>query len=328
MSKLESIELISKSGFIAQILPLGGIITKIMAKDKHGKRSNVVLNYENFEDYISNPLFLGCFVGPIAGRTKEGKLFIDDDLMHLDVSENLNALHSGKDGLHNVIWNIKSQTTDQVVLTYEAHPLNAPHDVLNYVLTYSVSDETLTIDLLATCSTKTYLSLTNHSYFNLSGNPDQTILMHNLKLNCSHIARLDQESLPIDCIPLGDLGEAIKTERPIGSIIDSTPHFFTSTSGIDHPFKCEDSQFVAMLSDPESGRTMHVTTSQPYVIIYSGNFLHTAISDSGKQFNQYSGICFETQDLPNVTNNKLDSIRFVTPEAPYSHRTSFSFSAK
>ena len=328
MSKLESIELISKSGFSAHILPLGGIITKIMAKDKHGRRENVVLNYENFDDYFSNPLFLGCFVGPIAGRTKDGKLFIDDDLLQLDVSKHPNALHSGKDGLHNVIWDIKSRTTNQVILTHEAHPLNASHDVINYQLTYTVSDETLAIDFLATCSTKTYLSLTNHSYFNLSGNPDQSILMHNLNLNCSHIARLDQESLPIDCLPLGDLGEAFNTERLIGSIIESTPHVFASTSGIDHPFKCEDSDYVVTLIDPESGRTMHVATTQPYVIIYSGNFLHTAISDSGKQFNQYSGICFETQDLPNVTNNKLGRIRFVTPEAPYSHRTSFSFSAK
>lgn len=326
MAKIESILLKSESGFSVQILTLGGIITEIMAKDNHDKRENVVLNYENFEDYLSNPLFLGCFIGPVAGRTKEGRMIIEDTILQLDVSDHPNSLHSCKNGLHNIIWSIQSHTTDQVVLSFETKPLNALEGVLTYQLTYTVSQETLTIDLLATSTHKTYLSLTNHSYFNLSGNPEQTILSQNLKLNCSQYVRLDQESLPIERVPLGSLKADFNSEKTIGSIIESTPHIFSSTSGIDHPFKCEDPECIALLSDPQSGRTMQVATTQPYVIIYSGNFLHTAKSPSGKSFNQYSGICFETQDLPNVVNNNLDSVRFVTSEAPYSHRTSFTFS--
>jgi len=271
-------------------------------------------------------LFLGCFVGPVAGRTKNGKMLIDNEILQLDVSDHPNALHSGKHGLHNVIWNKKSQTTDQIVLTYEGVPLNAPESSMTYQLTYRVSNETLTIDYNVSSTAKTYLSLTNHSYFNLSGNPDQSILRHNLSLDCSHFTQLDSDSLPIECQLLDDLKLDFKSEKSIGSIIESSPQLFSSTYGIDHPFKCKASESIAQLIDPQSGRTMTVTTTQPYVIIYSGNFLHTGVSDSGKRFNQYSGICFETQDLPNIVNSKLDTVQFVKPESPYSHSTSFSFS--
>lgn len=326
MSKVECIALKSESGFSVQVLSLGGIITEIMAKDRHGVRENVVLNYDHFEDYLTNPLFLGCFIGPVAGRTKDGKMSIDDHTLALDVSDHPNALHSCKHGLHNVNWNIKSRTNDQVVLTYDSKPLNALDGALMYQLSYTVSEETLSIEYFVTSSKKTYLSLTNHSYFNLSGNPEQSIVSHELGLNCSHIATLDQDSLPVALLPLESMRYDFLKANSIESIIGSTPEIFSSTLGIDHPFKCSSSDHVAYLYDAQSGRTMHVTTTQPYVILYSGNFLHTGVSTSGKKFKQYSGVCFETQDLPNVVNNKLDTVQFVTPESPYSHRTSFAFS--
>ncbi len=251
---------------------------------------------------------------------------IDEQVLALDVSDHPNALHSCKHGLHNVNWNIKSRAIDQVVLTYDSKPLNALEGSLNYQLSYTVSEETLSIDYAVSSSTKTYLSLTNHSYFNLTGKPEQSILSHELGIHCSHIASLDQDSLPVALLPIDALRYDFKAANSIGSIIDSIPEVFLSTLGIDHPFKCDGSDPVAYLHDPQSGRVMHVATTQPYVILYSGNFLHTGISTSGKQFNQYSGVCFETQDLPNVVNSKLDTVQFVTPESPYSHRTTFAFS--
>ena len=326
MSKVKCIDLKSESGFSVKILNLGGIINEIMAKDSTGKRENVVLNYSEYDDYLSNPLYLGCFIGPVAGRTKEGQMIMDDHVLSLDVSDHPNSLHSCKDGLHNVIWSIKSVTQCQVILTYDSKTIQGNDGELNYQLTYTVSDETLTIDLLATTTVKTYLSLTNHSYFNLTGNPEQTILAHNLKLNCTEFVRLDSENLPIERMPIQVAIPDSNSETHIQSILDLKPNIFSNTAGIDHPFKCESINPFVKLSDPQSGRIMQVTTTQPYVIIYSGNFLHTAQSPSGKQFKQHSGICFETQDLPNIVNNKLDTVHFVTPDSPYVQRTSFSFS--
>lgn len=326
MSIVECVLLKNDRGFSVQILTLGGIITKIMAKDNFGIRENVVLSYDDFDDYFLNPLFLGCFIGPVAGRTKDGQLMIDDKLHQLDVSDHPNALHSCKKGLHNVIWTIKSHTSDQLVLTFITHPKTELEGILTYQLTYSISNEALTIDYLVTSTKKTYLSLTNHSYFNLSGSSLQTVLSHDLELHCTHMARLNHESLPEEILSFEDLNLDFTTSRSIGSIIASSPEIFLNTSGLDHPFKCAPFDYVARLKDFNTGRVLTVSTTQPYLILYSGNFLHTACSASGKQFNQYTGICFETQDLPNVVNNKLDAVQFVTPESPYMHSTTFAFS--
>ncbi|GAB6109407.1 aldose epimerase family protein [Fusibacter bizertensis] len=170
MSNTEKIKLVSKTGFTVEVLNLGGIITKIMALDKYGNRENVVLNYENLDDYLTNPLYLGCFVGPVAGRTKNGELPIDDEILQLDVSCHSNSLHSCNDGLHNVIWHVDSQTADCLVLSYTT---KNNHGVIDYKVTYTVFEETLTINYYANTHMKTYLTLTNHSYFNLSGNPEK-----------------------------------------------------------------------------------------------------------------------------------------------------------
>ncbi len=323
MAKIEKIILQSTTGFSVEVLNLGGIITKIMALDKYGIRSNVVLNYENLDDYLTNPLFLGCFIGPVAGRTKDGKLPIDGKILQLDVSLHTNSLHSCKDGLHNVIWKIEEQATDRLVLSYETKDDSC---TIHYKLTYTVFDDNLTINYDASSTSKTYLSLTNHSYFNLSGNLEQTVNKHELKLNCSHFVRLDQESLPVELVPIKDSPVDFSVNQIIGEAIESKEIDIRNASGIDHPFKCEAKNPIAILKDTSTGRVMKVSTSQPYVIVYSGNFLHSATSESGKILNRFSGICFETQDLPNVINNKLDSVKFVTPESPYNHQTTFSFS--
>lgn len=323
MAKIEKIMLQSTTGFTVEVLNLGGIITKIMALDKYGSRSNVVLNYENLDDYHTNSLFLGCFVGPVAGRTKDGKLPIDGKIHQLDVSLHPNSLHSCKDGLHNVFWEIEDQTTDRLVLSCETKDDNC---TINYKLTYTVSNDILNISNDASSTSKTYLTLTNHSYFNLSGNLEQTVKEHELKLNCSHFVRLDQESLPVELVPIKDSPVDFSIHQILGEAIESNAIDIRNASGIDHPFKCESQNPVAILKEATTGRIMKVSTTQPYVIVYSGNFLHSAISESGKILNRFSGICFETQDLPNVINNKLDKVVFVTPEAPYSHQTSFSFS--
>jgi Galactose mutarotase and related enzymes len=323
MTKVEKFILKSKSGFSVEVLNLGGIITKIMAQDKHGNRKNVVLSYDDFDDYKTNPLFLGCFVGPVAGRTKDGILLIDQDVQKLDISGHPNSLHSCKDGLHNVLWRIESHTMDQLVLTYNVQSIYCR---LTYKITYTVSDEKLDINYYATSDHKTYLSLTNHSYFNLSGDYDSTILSHTLQLNCTHLARLDDESLPVELLDLAKSSADFITEKRLYDVITSDTPDIKKASGIDHPFKCGDENNIAVLKEPISGRMMKVSTTQPYVIIYSGNFLHSAQSSSGRKFTQYSGICFETQDLPNILNNKLDTIMYVTPESPYKHSTSFDFS--
>lgn len=351
-SQLNAVTLVSETGFTVEVLPFGGIITKILALDAEYNRENVVLAYENLDDYLMNPLYLGCVVGPVAGRTRKGRIPVPGGWLALDTKKHPNSLHSGDAGFHKALFKIAEQTRDTLVLTYEAgvtHEAEASQEAevvqgaetqsnyhtvtLTVTLTYRVSGEALTLETHVTSSEPTYASLTNHSYFNLSGciygHPKQTIAGHMLTLGCSHYARLDEASLPIELVPLKGSCFDFTAPRRLGDVFAQMDPDVLQTSGIDHPFKCGEQVSegkIASLLDPGSGRVMTVKTSQPYVVIYSGNFLDAAVSTSGIRFAKYAGICFETQDLPNVAGNKLDKLTVVTPDAPYMHRTIFEFS--
>ena len=328
MEPIKQIILTSATGFQVKVLNLGGIITHIMANNKDYIRENVVLHYDNLEDYNQNPLYLGCVVGPISGRTKNGQFQINEQKIQLDISQNPSGLHSGKNGLNYVIWKIEHQSHDKLVLSYKG-PLADHTDIeINYQLTYTVMDESLIIDYNATASNPAYLSLTNHSYFNLTGSENNSIEAQILTLNCSHFAKLDTETLPISLtICEGSLFDFSKS-KSLKSVLNSESEDVKNVNGIDHPFKCIANTVVAKLNDPKSGRQMTVSTTQPYIVIYTGNFLHTAQSNSGKSFEKHHAICFETQDLPDVLNSEFDLVKLVTPEQPYVHQTVFDFSTK
>ncbi len=323
MREIELITLENETGFIVQILTLGGIIHKIMAKDKHNSRKNIVLNYDHIDDYKKNDLFLGCIVGPIAGRTENGLIETGNISMQLDTSCHRNSLHSCSDGLHLINWNIKSQSTSKLVLSHQSKAFNC---IIDYEITYRVTGETLSIDYYAKASSPIYLSLTNHSYFNLTGNPENQIVHQRLKLNCTHYAKLDEDNLPVELVPIANTALDFADFKSIKHVLDDSSADIAMTSGIDHPFKRDASNTVAELMDLDSGIVMKVKTTQPYVVVYTGNFLASITSPSGKTFGKHTGICFETQDLPNVAFNKLDIIKTVTPEIPYKHFTSFAFS--
>lgn len=313
MREKELITLKTETGFIVQILTFGGIIHKIMAKDRQQIRKNIVLNYDHLHDYKKNNLFLGCIIGPVAGRTENGLIEFGNISIKLDTSCHPNSLHSCSDGLNLINWNIKSQNTTQLVLSHQSQSFNR---TIDYEITYTVTGETLSIDYYAKASSQVYLSLTNHSYFNLSGNPENQIIHHLLKLNCTHYVKLNEDNLPIELVPLKNSKLDFTLSRKILEV----------ATGIDHPFKRGDSKTIAELIDPASGIIMQVLTSQPYVVVYTGNFLDSESSPSGKTFGKHTGICFETQDLPNITANKLDDIKLVSPESPYRNSTSFTFS--
>lgn len=324
MSPIERINLISETGFSVEIITFGGIITKIMAKDRNGFRENVVLGYETLDDYLNNPLYLGCLIGPVAGRTTDGHINTKTFKIELDTRNHPNSLHSGESGLHKVNWNIKCQSSNSITLSYE--DVDSNKTTITYEITYTVLSETLEIKYLAISSAPTYLSLTNHTYFNLSGDPNKEIIDQILSLKCSHYARLNSSSLPVELVPIEHSPLDLREPKSIGDILSSKHPDILTASGIDHPFKCVSNGPIATLSDLDSGRVMQTYTTQNYVVVYTGNFLKSASSPSGILFGNNTGICFETQDLPDITNNNLDSYRIVTPEAPYNHMTKFAFS--
>ena len=324
MDTIKQLNLISETGFTVELITFGGIITKIMAKDRNGFRENVVLSYEVLDDYFQNPLYLGCLVGPVAGRTSGGLINTESFHLQLDTHNHPNSLHSGETGLHKVNWSVKCQSSNSVTLFYET--LDSNKTTITYEITYTVLDESLEIKYFATSNAPTYLSLTNHTYFNLSGDSNKPIINQTLALNCSHYARLDSNNLPVEWVPIELSPLDFSKSKRIGDVLSSNHPDVCNAGGVDHPFKCIADGPIATLTDLDSGRVMKTYTTQNYVVVYTGNFLKSATSPSGILFGNHSGICFETQDLPDITNNGLDTYKIVTPESPYHHVTKFEFS--
>jgi aldose 1-epimerase len=327
--KVYELTIQNPQGFRVGILTFGGAITAIYAKNAKGHRENVVLCYETLEDYLVNPPYLGVTVGRTAGRIKNGQFDLDGKGIQLENSINPSALHGGIHGLHRVNWSIEDHREDQATLIYvdEAGEGKTP-GTLTIEAQYQVLEEdTLVITYRAMTDEKTYVNVANHSYFNLSGKPDQTILNHHLKMTAYDYAPVD-----VDSVPLED------TKTVIGSPFDFTEGTVLNIAvladheqikrckGIDHPFELSRAPEQIILEDPVSGRRMAVSTDQPYVIVYSGNFLAEATVPSGKTFPKHGGICFETQDVPDAPNRKDFKGKWLEPGEVYRHETEYTFS--
>jgi aldose 1-epimerase len=316
MKDLKTIEIISESGFNVQLLNLGCSITKICAKDRFENRSNVVLNHSRLSEYFTNNSFLGCVIGPISGRSENGIIMINDNVTQLDTSCDRNSLHSCDKGLHNVIWDIVDQSENKVTFTYIQQNIE-------FFIQYSVEQEKLIMDISAYSNDDTYLSITNHTYFNLSGDYSSSIEDHKLMLNCLEYGYLNKDSIPVKLKKTQNSIFDFSNPKYLKEVLNTNSNEILPYGGIDHPFKCNGTKDILTLIHENSGRILKISTNQPYVVIYTGNHLNKSTI-----YNKHCGICFETQDLPSVTTRKLDKFEIVSKANPYKKRTEYKFEIK
>ncbi|EKN66739.1 aldose 1-epimerase [Neobacillus bataviensis LMG 21833] len=325
--------LINDSGMTVHCLNYGCVITKIIVPDRHGNFENVVLGFEEFEDYVELSPYFGAVVGRVAGRIKDARFELDGNEYLLADNEHPNHIHGGRKGLSSVVWEtefIQEENAVGVKFVYhspdgeEGYPGN-----LDTTVTYLLNNKN---ELITTFEGKTdqttIVNLTNHSYYNLSGN---------LKRDCSeHILKLDSNrflELAPDLIPTGQVLNSKNTSfdfqygRRLLSGINSThPQNILVGNGYDHPLiftKEGENQIV--LSDEESGRTMLVTTNQPCVVLYTSNQLEAPFSISGVRARKYLGVCLETQGLPDAIHHPEFPSVILQPEEVYYSTTTYRF---
>jgi aldose 1-epimerase len=282
----------------------GCIITSIVAPDKNGNLENIVLGHERLQDYIHDPNYLGAIVGRVAGRIRGGSFQLDEKTFHLATNDPPNHLHGGLKGLNKVVWDA-AIIDNGITFTYvspsgeEGYPGNLTIEV-TYLLN---NDNELSIHYEALTDEKTLVTLTNHSYFNLSGNVQRNIVNHTLTLKSNSFLELDEE-----LIPTGRILEVENTPfdftrgRKIKEgIVSEHPQNILVGEGYDHPFllnKNHENEIV--LKDMESGRTLTIETDEPAVVVYTGNSLGTEGDFRGIPSQKYLGICLETQALPDA----------------------------
>jgi aldose 1-epimerase len=301
----------NENGVEFSCLNYGCIITEIMVPDRNGNIENVVLGYDTLDEYLTDSYFLGAVIGRVAGRIKSGSFELDGKPYSLTKNENGNHLHGGVNGFHRVVWDsefLESEHEAGVRFTYsspdgeEGYPGN-----LCAAVTYILNNKNeLIIRYDGSADQKTLLNMTNHTYFNLSGDLKRDIRRHTLKISSDRYLPLNEELLPsgelsaVQSTPF-DLNIPQLIEKGISS---KHPQMILAGGGYDHPFLLSSRQEQEIiLADHQSGRTLTIETDEPGVVVYSGNQLKEEGEIYGVPCRKYLGICLETQGLPDAINH-------------------------
>ena len=314
---------------------IGGRIVSIWVPDKNGKFQDVVLGFDSIQPYIPTTTNFGAIIGRYGNRIANAKITLSNRATYtLRANDGKNTLHGGPRGFHTCFFDIAQPDSTQVVCTYlskntdEGFPGDMPVKV-----TYKLTDDNaLDISYEATTNQLTVVNLTNHTYFNLSGDPKNTVLDNVLYLNADAYTPTNAELIPtgkIDKVA----GTPLDFTKPVavGSRInDSTFEAIRLGHGYDHNFVLNtkgDIQTVAAKAvSPVSGISMEVYTTEPGIQVYTGNFLDG--SNSGKKgiaYQRRTALCLETQHYPDSPNHPNFPSTELRPDSVYKSHTIYKF---
>jgi aldose 1-epimerase len=329
-----------------KVTTYGGIVTSLKVPDKAGKLGDVVLGFNTIEGYTgpaflkANPYF-GAIIGRYGNRIGGAKFKLDSTEYKLTANNGPNSLHGGPMGFHKQIWaakEIKGNASVGIAFTYvskdgeEGFPGN-----LSVTVTYTLTnDNEFKVDYKATTDKKTICNLTQHSYFNLSGEGSGDILGTEIQLNCSKYTPVDAslittgEIVDVKGTPFDFLKATVIGAR----VNDTTNVQLKYGKGYDHNWVIDRKDakglvLAATAYDPKSGRAMDVLTTEPGIQMYVGNFLDgSLVGKAGKPYAFRNGFCLETQHYPDSPNkDKWPSVE-LKPGQTYQTSTVYKFYTK
>lgn len=325
----------NKNDMELSVINYGGIIVSLKTPDKQGKVEDVVLGYGELQPYLDNNPYFGALIGRYGNRIANGTFSLDGETYKLPVNNGPNHLHGGPKGFDKVFWEIEPQQNNALKLTYtskdgeQGYPGNLDVEVI-YRLT---DDNELQIEYTAVSDKKTIVNLTQHSYFNLSGGKKDNILDHQLQLDADHFIPVDETLIPTgELRPVANTPFDFKNPTVIGSRINAEDNQLKHGLGYDHCWALNNYdgnslRKVATLTEPESGRTMEVYTTEPGIQFYSGNFLDgTLTGKNGVTYNKRYGLCLETQHYPDSPNQDNFPSVTLNPGDVYKTSTTYKFS--
>jgi aldose 1-epimerase len=332
--------LTNANGVEVDTMNYGGIILSIRVPDRKGQFADIVLGHETLDGYIPNPPYIGAIVGRYANRIANGTFTLDGKTYTLPKNDGPNTLHGGTDKTFNkVVWDgepLKGKAG--VTYTYlskdgdDGFPGN-----LKLRVTYTLTnDNELVIDYEATTDKATPINLSQHSYFNLAGEGTSDILNHELTLNADRFTPVDKNLIPTgELRPVKGTPLDFTTSAKVGARIDDSYDQMVLGHGYDHNWVInrkganEALTLAARMYEPTSGRVLEVSTTQPGVQFYTGNFLDGTVT--GKQGHVYKrryGFCLETQHFPDSPNHPDFPSTILKPGATFRSKTVFKFSTK
>jgi aldose 1-epimerase len=327
------------AGMTAKITNYGGILVALTAPDKEGKFEDVTLGLDSLSSYVKNNPFFGALVGRYGNRIAKGKFTLDDKPYDLFINNMGNHLHGGKVGFDKVLWTATPVDGDEpaLKLTYtskdgeEGYPGN-----LSVTVTYTLQkDNALKIDYEATTDKPTVVNLTNHTYFNLTGDIKRDILDYVVTINADKFIPVDETLIPTGKLqPVAGTPFDFTKPTVVGARInDSTDTQIKYGGGYDHAWvlngEAGSLKKAATVYEPTSGRVMDVSTMEPAVQFYTGNFLNgKVVGREGFPYKKRYALCLETEHYPDSPNQPSFPTTTLRPGETYKTTTIYQFSTK
>ncbi|EFM02964.1 MAG: aldose epimerase family protein [Hoylesella marshii] len=314
----------------------GGAIVAIMVPDKNGKRANIVQGHDNIQDVINSPEpYLSTLIGRYGNRINKGRFKLHGKEYQLATNNGPNALHGGPKGFHTRVWDAQKMNDKSLVLNYiSAYGEEGYSGELKVTVVYTFNDDNeLVIDYMATTNKKTIINLTNHAFFSLAGIANPTPSIDNLicEINADFYLPIDETSIPTGEIRfVKGTPFDFRAPKSVGQDIDAADEQIKNGSGYDHCFvlnKEEEGElsFAARITEPVSGRTMEVYTTEPGVQLYTDNHADGYKGQNGATFPRRSAICFEAQHFPDSPNRPYFPSVLLCPEGKYKQTTIYKF---
>lgn len=312
----------------------GGRIVSVMVPDKNGYMQDVVLGFDSIKDYINIPNNFGATIGRYGNRIAHGKITVAGVEYQLPQNNYGHTLHGGDEGFDTKVFKAEQPDSQTVVLSYLSPDGEAgfPGN-LNVKVTMKLTDDNaIDIGYEAETDKETVVNLTNHSYFNLSGNPINTILDHILMINADGYTPIDSTFMTTGKIePVEGTPMDFRTPTPVGERIDSDFEQLKFGKGYDHNWvlntKGDISQLAAAVYCPQTNIRLEVYTTEPGLQVYTGNFLDgTIIGKKGIVYNKRTAICLETQKFPDSPNKPDWPSPYLKPGEKYTSRCIYKFS--
>ncbi|HYG97572.1 MAG TPA: aldose epimerase family protein [Terriglobales bacterium] len=324
----------NKNGLEAKLTNYGATLISLSVPDRNGKFDDVVLGYDDVSGYEKGTSYIGATIGRYGNRIGKAKFTLNEQTYTLATNDGPNSLHGGTKGFNKVVWETSHVSANAIQFTYlskdgeEGYPGN-----LTAKITYTLTDDNeLRLDYEAATDQDTIQNLTHHSYFNLAA-ADSDILAHELVLNANRFTPVDG-----GLIPTGELREVegtpfdFRKQTAISARINQDDEQLKLGRGYDHNWVLNGElgklQLAAQVYEPRSGRTMEVTTTEPGIQFYSGNFLNGEKGKGGKPMAYRTGFCLETQHFPDSPNHAEFPTTTLKAGQQYRTTTVFKFSTK
>lgn len=315
----------------------GARLVSLVVNDKDGQERDVILGYDTAEEFKQNAdNFYGAVVGRFGNRIGNAAFTLNGETYTLEKNDGENSLHGGANGVYNKVWDVEEESDTAITLTYTSPDGEAGYPgTVTMKVTYSLTDQGgLVIDYNGTTDKETVLNLTNHAYFNLNGEGDESILDHELQIDADAITEVNETLIPTGK-SLSVEGTAFDFRQPetIGARIEDDNEQLKIGKGYDHNFeliKGEGFQRVATLYAPKTGIEMQVLTTEPGLQFYSGNFMkeEDPKGKNGKTYGFRAALCLETQHFPDAPNQANFPSTVLKPGEQYTSKTEYRFSVR